>query len=161
MELVEDYTVDKLLTQIFEEGIKFYPKSNKPPKGVTFPIMIINVNETNENISIFPDKATPEILEGQLEARNRLAKALLPLIEKHFYGASLPDIIEEAPKKTRLQELREKQKFSQYELAKRASVSMEIIKKYELPENDIKSTKGTLLLMLSKALNCTIEDLIS
>jgi hypothetical protein len=36
-----------------------------------------------------------------------------------------------------------------------------MIKKYELPENDLKNSKGEVLLELSKSLGCSIEELLS
>lgn len=161
LELIEDTTKDLWLTQVIEDGAEFYPKSNERPDGVKFPIVGIMLRDTNETIRIFPDKVTPEILEGQSTALRNLAHAFLPEIKKHFYGSATQEKSEEPLKKSRLQELREEQRLSQSDLAKKANVSLAMIKRYELPENDIKSAKGTFLLALSNALDCTLEDLLS
>ena len=50
--------------------------------------------------------------------------------------------------------------LTQTELAKRSGVSLRSIQMYEQKNKDINKANVTSLYMLSKALNCNIEDLI-
>ena len=64
-------------------------------------------------------------------------------------------------KQNQLKEMRLKRGLSQTELAKMSGVSLRSIKAYEQGTNDISKAQADTLLMLSRVLNCSIEDLIS
>ena len=64
-------------------------------------------------------------------------------------------------KQNQLKEMRLKRGLSQTELAKMSGVSLRSIKAYEQGTNDISKAQADTLLMLSRVLTCSIEDLIS
>jgi len=61
---------------------------------------------------------------------------------------------------TNLYRIRKRNGFTQSELANRAQVSIRTIQMLEQRQNDINQTKAINLFNISKALNCTIEDLL-
>ncbi len=166
IEIEEDFTRDKLLHKIVCEEKEILPAPSEPPEGIFFPAMLIcDLSGKHKTIPVYP-QATPENIEYQCQELLRLVEKfkLKSRIEKSL--ADIDILPEEADgqsalQKTGLQELREERGMSLSELAQTSGVSRGIIKKYELPENDIKKAKGEVLLALSKALNCTIEELLS
>lgn len=56
--------------------------------------------------------------------------------------------------------LRQKNNMTQVQLAKICGVSQQYISKYENGTIKISRAQGEMLLKLSRALNCTIEDLL-
>lgn len=158
-EIVEDLTKDQLLRQIICNGKSVYPKSNKPKDGVFIPACIIKANGLDP-IYIYPEPS-PELFEAQYNTVKRLARVLAPQICKDLAEQAQSQIQDTSPIKTKLQELREKNNIDQTELSRRSGISKQIIKKFELPENSLKAAKGDVLLALSKALNCTVEELLS
>ena len=65
------------------------------------------------------------------------------------------------PKTSSLKLLRQKRNLTQEQLALISGVNIRSIKSYEQGENDILKAQGESLLMLSKALGCTIEELLN
>ncbi len=72
----------------------------------------------------------------------------------------LDDIFKKKYPDTNLKRIRMEANLSQTELAKRSGVSLRSIQMYEQKNKDINKANVTSLYMLSKALNCNIEDLI-
>lgn len=64
---------------------------------------------------------------------------------------------DECPLKT----IRLKRKLTQEQLAALSGVNVRTIRSYEQGTNDLSKAQGESLLMLAKALNCTVEDLLS
>ena len=65
------------------------------------------------------------------------------------------------PKTSSLKLLRQKRNLTQEQLALISGVNIRSIRAYEQGENDILKAQGESLLMLSKALGCTIEELLN
>jgi DNA-binding XRE family transcriptional regulator len=65
------------------------------------------------------------------------------------------------PKTSSLKLLRQKRNLTQEQLALISGVNIRSIRSYEQGENDILKAQGESLLMLSKALGCTIEELLN
>ena len=65
------------------------------------------------------------------------------------------------PKTSSLKLLRQKRNLTQEQLALISGVNIRSIRSYEQGENDILKAQGESLLMLSKALECTIEELLN
>jgi len=61
---------------------------------------------------------------------------------------------------TNLRRIRRRNDLTQNELAQRAQVSIRTIQMLEQRQNDINQTKAINLFNMSKALNCSIEDLL-
>ena len=61
---------------------------------------------------------------------------------------------------TKLAILRKEKNLSQSQLAKEADVSCPMIQKYEQGIKDINKASALTLYKISKALDCTIEDLL-
>lgn len=61
---------------------------------------------------------------------------------------------------SRLQEIRKARGFTQQQLSDASDVSLRMIQLYEQKKNDIRKAKVYVVLNLSKALGCDIEDLI-
>ena len=59
-----------------------------------------------------------------------------------------------------LKVIRQKRKLTQEQLALLSGVNVRSIRSYEQGDNDISKAQGDTLLMLAKALDCTIEDLL-
>ena len=72
----------------------------------------------------------------------------------------LNDIFKKKYPDTNLKRIRMEANLTQTELAKRSGVSLRSIQMYEQKNKDINKANVTSLYMLSKALNCNIEDLI-
>ncbi len=72
----------------------------------------------------------------------------------------LDDIFKKKYPDTNLKRIRMEANLTQTELAKRSGVSLRSIQMYEQKNKDINKANVTSLYMLSKALNCNIEDLI-
>ena len=72
----------------------------------------------------------------------------------------LNDIFKKKYPDTNLKRIRMEAKLTQTELAKRSGVSLRSIQMYEQKNKDINKANATSLYMLSKVLNCNIEDLI-
>lgn len=60
-----------------------------------------------------------------------------------------------------LREIRQKRKLTQEQLASLSGVNVRTIRSYEQGSNDIAKAQGETLMMLAKALNCTVEELLS
>lgn len=60
-----------------------------------------------------------------------------------------------------LQNLREKQNFSQSELSKKSNVNVRMIQYYEQNARDINKAQAITLYKLARVLNCHIEDLLN
>ena len=60
-----------------------------------------------------------------------------------------------------LKTIRLKRKLTQEQLAALSGVNVRTIRSYEQGTNDLSKAQGESLLMLAKALNCTVEDLLS
>lgn len=60
-----------------------------------------------------------------------------------------------------LKEIRQKRKLTQEQLAALSGVNVRSIRSYEQGSNDISKAQGETLMMLAKALNCTVEELLS
>lgn len=61
---------------------------------------------------------------------------------------------------TNLKRLRKEKYLTANELAEKSGVKVTNIRKYELEERDINKASGITLYQLSKALDCTIEELL-
>lgn len=61
----------------------------------------------------------------------------------------------------KLKELRLEMNLSQSELAKKSTVSVRMIQKYEQGGKNINKAQAETVYKLSKALGCTMEDLIN
>lgn len=72
----------------------------------------------------------------------------------------LDDIFKKKYPDTNLKRIRMEANLTQTELAKRSGVSLRSIQMYEQKNKDINKANVTSLYMLSKVLNCNIEDLI-
>ena len=57
-------------------------------------------------------------------------------------------------------ELRKEQELTQEQLATLSGVKVRSIRSYEQCDNELSKAQGETLLRLSKALNCTIEELL-
>lgn len=64
-------------------------------------------------------------------------------------------------KECSLKQIRLKRKLTQEQLAALSGVNVRSIRSYEQGDNDISKARGETLLMLAKALNCTVEELFS
>jgi len=64
------------------------------------------------------------------------------------------------PEKNVLKNLRQKRKLTQDQLATLSGVKVRSIRSYEQCDNELSKAQGETLLRLSKALNCTIEELL-
>lgn len=60
----------------------------------------------------------------------------------------------------KLQEIRKANGFSQSQLAKASNVNVRLLQDYEQGRRDINKAEAFTVYKLSKALNCTMEDLI-
>ena len=65
------------------------------------------------------------------------------------------------PKTSALKRLRQKRKLTQEQLAALSGVNVRSIRSYEQETNDLSKAQGETLMLLAKALNCTVEDLLS
>ena len=65
------------------------------------------------------------------------------------------------PKDSALKRLRQKRKLTQEQLAALSGVNVRSIRSYEQGTNDLSKAQGETLMMLAKALSCTVEDLLS
>ena len=65
------------------------------------------------------------------------------------------------PNDSPLKRLRQKRKLTQEQLATLSGVNVRSIRSYEQGTNDLSKAQGETLMMLAKALHCTIEDLLS
>lgn len=163
IQLIEDFTKAKFLCKIINDGKEVYPKPNEAKGGIVFPAMLIcSLNKKEKPIAIYPDP-TPEALINQKRMTENFTNAIAPIVLDKMKQKHGDHAIERAVsiKKTKLQDLRESLNLSQSELSKRSGISIQIIKKYELPENDLKNAKGEVLLALAKSFNCSIEQLLS
>ena len=59
-----------------------------------------------------------------------------------------------------MKQYRQLQGMTQKELSEKTGISLRTIQNYEQGKNDIKKAAGETLLILAKALNCSIEDLL-
>ena len=64
------------------------------------------------------------------------------------------------PNTSALKLLRQKCNLTQEQLATLSGVNLRTIRSYEQGSNDLSKAQGETLLMLAKALNCSVEDLI-
>ncbi len=64
------------------------------------------------------------------------------------------------PQVSTLKTLRQKRKLTQEELALLSGVKVRSIRSYEQGQNELSKAQGDTLLMLAKALDCSIEDLL-
>ena len=64
------------------------------------------------------------------------------------------------PNTSALKTLRKKRKLTQEQLAILSGVNIRTIRSYEQGANDLAKAQGETLLMLAKALNCSVEDLL-
>ena len=64
------------------------------------------------------------------------------------------------PSASPLKLIRKKRKLTQEQLAMLSGVNIRSIRSYEQGDNDITKAGGETLLMLAKALDCKIEDLL-
>lgn len=65
------------------------------------------------------------------------------------------------PNDSALKRLRQKHKLTQEQLATLSGVNVRSIRSYEQGTNDLSKAQGETLMMLAKALICTVEDLLS
>ena len=56
--------------------------------------------------------------------------------------------------------IRKKRKLTQEQLAMLSGVNVRSIRSYEQGDNDILKAQGDTLLMLARALDCTVEELL-
>ena len=59
-----------------------------------------------------------------------------------------------------LKMIRKKRKLTQEQLAMLSGVNVRSIRSYEQGDNDILKAQGDTLLMLARALDCTVEELL-
>ena len=64
------------------------------------------------------------------------------------------------PKVSALKTIRQKRKLTQEQLALLSGVNIRSIRSYEQGDNDIAKAQGDTLLMLAKALDCSVEELL-
>ena len=65
------------------------------------------------------------------------------------------------PNDSALKRLRQERKLTQEQLAALSGVNVRSIRSYEQGTNDLSKAQGETLMMLAKALSCTVEDLLS
>lgn len=65
------------------------------------------------------------------------------------------------PNDNALKRLRQERKLTQEQLAALSGVNIRSIRSYEQGSNDLSKAQGETLMMLAKALNCTVENLLS
>lgn len=65
------------------------------------------------------------------------------------------------PNDSPLKRLRQKRKLTQEQLAALSGVNVRSIRSYEQGTNDLSKAQGETLMMLAKALSCTVENLLS
>ncbi len=65
------------------------------------------------------------------------------------------------PKTSALKRLRQERNLTQEQLAALSGVNVRSIRSYEQGSNDLSKAQGETLMMLAKALNSTVEDLLS
>lgn len=65
------------------------------------------------------------------------------------------------PNTSALKTLRQKRKLTQEQLATLSGVNIRTIRSYEQGTNELAKAQGETLLMLAKALNCTMEELLN
>lgn len=73
---------------------------------------------------------------------------------------TMDDLVFDFYKETALARQRKNIGITQADLADVSGVNIRIIQKYEQKKNDINSARGSTLLSLSRALHCSIEDLM-
>ena len=61
---------------------------------------------------------------------------------------------------TNLAKIRREMRLSQPQLAKKAGVSVQVIRNYEQRQRNINNATGAILWRISRALNCFMEDLL-
>ena len=61
---------------------------------------------------------------------------------------------------TNLKKIREKNNLSQAELARKSGISKRVIQHYEQQERDINNAAAKKVFILSKVLNCSMQDLL-
>ena len=86
--------------------------------------------------------------------------AALETLEGPSLAAALEHLSRRNAPVTALQSLRRAAGLSQRELAARAGVSLRMIQQYEQRAKEINRASGTALRALSRALDCTMEDLL-
>lgn len=65
------------------------------------------------------------------------------------------------PQTSALKTLRQKRKLTQEQLATLSGVNVRTIRSYEQKTNDLAKAQGETLLMLAKALDCSVEELLA
>ena len=60
----------------------------------------------------------------------------------------------------KIKERRKKLKISQENLAQKSGVSLRTIQQYETHARDISKASGQTLMMLARALECSVEDIV-
>ena len=63
-------------------------------------------------------------------------------------------------RKSKFSEIRKARGFTQQQLSKASGVTLRMIQLYEQKQNDISKAQVTVVINLSKALGCEVEDLI-
>lgn len=144
-------------------------------KSATEMLMIILDKEVN--YTTVPLDRTPEYWAGWILANaqwylNRSFKEIISvmpfstLISLYYpyHEADEMKTVEKIrgcfPSASPLKLIRKKRKLTQEQLAMLSGVNIRSIRSYEQEDNDIKKAGGETLLMLAKALDCKIEDLL-
>lgn len=70
------------------------------------------------------------------------------------------ELYRDAQQETNLKQLRKRAGLSQSELAEASGVPLRTIQQYEQRQKSINNAQAQYLIMLARALYCTVEDLI-
>ena len=91
---------------------------------------------------------------------NRMYNPLHEASEQKFVEVA-EKIISERAKTSRLQELRKLAGLTQKQLSERSGVNLRTLQQYESQSKDINKASGVILLSLAKALDCSVEEILS
>jgi len=171
---------DKFANQFAESKIATGIENGLPDflagKSATEMLMIL----LNEDVSydMIPIDRTPEYWAGWILGNaqwylNKSFKEILSVISfsdlikmyHPYHEASEMKVIDIIQKKfpfeSSLKIIRQKRKLTQEQLAFLSGVNIRSIRSYEQGDNDINKAQGDTLLMLARALDCTVEELLS
>ena len=139
--------------------------------------LLIEITERDSEYTNIPTDRTPEYWAGWVLAYAQwyLNKSFSDILSVMPFSRLLNmyypyheademktiEVIQELfPKTSALKTLRKKRKLTQEQLAILSGVNIRTIRSYEQGTNELAKAQGETLLMLSKALNCSVEDLL-
>ena len=139
--------------------------------------MLMIILDKKVEYTVVPVDRTPEYWAGWVLAIAQwcLDKSFKDIISVMSFGTlvsmyypyheademkTIEKIKEYFPSVSALKMIRQKRKLTQEQLATLSGVNVRSIRSYEQGDNDITKAQGDTLQMLSKALDCTIEELL-